>query len=97
MYLKKTQYILGLVIYAGQDTKVMQNYQKPQYKLSKVETFMNQSVLFILMLQLFFAMFAALVGFYQQNTPDNTWALYLDIVQYGKYELSLVDTDMQKN
>ena len=34
---------------------------------------------------------------YDANTPNNNWAPYLDIVQYGKYEFSIVDTKIQEN
>jgi phospholipid-transporting ATPase len=36
-YLRNTDWVLGVVIYTGQDTKIMRNAESPKIKVSYVE------------------------------------------------------------
>jgi len=42
--LKNTKWIVGFVVYTGNDTKLMQNQQKVRFKQSKLEGQMNKTV-----------------------------------------------------
>ena len=44
MSLRNTDYIIGLVIYTGHDTKIMKNSIKAKYKVSKLEGLLNNSI-----------------------------------------------------
>jgi len=46
--LKNTEYIYGVVIFTGHDTKVMRNSANPKYKFSKLEHMTNRAILAIL-------------------------------------------------
>lgn len=45
--LKNTQYVYGLVIYAGHDTKIMMNSIKPHYKKSELEILLGKQIIVI--------------------------------------------------
>lgn len=47
MSLRNTEYILGVVINTGHDTKVMRNSASAKYKFSRLELLSNQSILII--------------------------------------------------
>jgi phospholipid-translocating ATPase len=46
--LKNTDWIVGFVIFTGDDTKLMMNSQKVRFKQSKMEIKMNNLVLYII-------------------------------------------------
>ncbi|CAH1777133.1 unnamed protein product [Owenia fusiformis] len=48
--LRNTDFVEGLVLYAGHDTKAMLNNTGPRYKCSKLERFMNRSVIWCVIL-----------------------------------------------
>jgi phospholipid-transporting ATPase len=50
--LKNTSWIVGVVIYTGQDTKIMRNAEEAKFKQSGVERLTNQLILVIFLLQL---------------------------------------------
>ena len=50
--LKNTDYIIGLVVYTGKDTKIMQNANEPRYKISQIENNMNRLIIFLILMQL---------------------------------------------
>ncbi len=39
--MKNTEYVYGIVIYVGNDTKIMQNSKKPLRKISNMMKMMN--------------------------------------------------------
>lgn len=43
--LKNTEYIYGIVIYAGHDTKIMRNSVKSKSKLSRLEKATNRYII----------------------------------------------------
>lgn len=49
--LKNTEYVVGVVVYTGYDTKVMQNQDKPRFKLSQIEAQTNTLILLIILLE----------------------------------------------
>jgi magnesium-transporting ATPase (P-type) len=46
--LKNTEWIVGFVLFTGDDTKLMMNSQKSRFKQSKMEIRMNSLVLYII-------------------------------------------------
>ncbi len=46
--LKNTEWIVGFVLFTGDDTKLMMNSQKVRFKQSKMEIRMNSLVLYII-------------------------------------------------
>jgi len=47
-YLRNTKWIIGLVTYTGQDTKIMRNADASRIKSSEIEVIMNVLILGIL-------------------------------------------------
>jgi len=60
--LKNTDWALGLVVFTGEDTKLMMNSQKARYKMSKVEKKMNRLVIYIVIAQQILCLVLAIVG-----------------------------------
>lgn len=48
--LKNTQWIVGVVIYTGKDTKIMRNAEEARFKQSGIEKLTNRLILVIFML-----------------------------------------------
>jgi magnesium-transporting ATPase (P-type) len=46
--LKNTEFIYGIVVFTGHDTKVMKNQEKAWYKFSHLEKQMNTFIMLIL-------------------------------------------------
>lgn len=76
--LKNTLYIIGFVVYTGNDTRLMMNSKKGSFKLSKLEHMMNNLVLFILLIQISFCLLVALIGigWYKDEALST---IYLDL------------------
>ena len=62
MSLQNTEFIYGVVINTGDDTKIMQNSARPKYKFSSLEKLTNLSIAFIICLQIVLALLAASIG-----------------------------------
>ncbi len=45
--LKNTKWIAGIVVYTGEDTKIMKNADKSKYKVSNIETETNKFIISI--------------------------------------------------
>lgn len=50
--LKNTEYVYGISIFTGHDTKIMRNSAKSKYKFSSLEKLMNGAIALILLLQM---------------------------------------------
>ena len=70
--LKNTEYIYGVTIFQGHDTKIMRNNTKAKYKFSKLEYLLNKSILVILALQITFAIIGGSIGTAWTTDPDNS-------------------------
>lgn len=76
--LANTEWVLGAVVYAGHDTKVMMNANSARYKLSTIEKDTNRQVFIIFQIQtvlcIVAATFATIWNFAYQypylHTPD---------------------------
>ncbi|CAH0560353.1 unnamed protein product [Brassicogethes aeneus] len=58
--LKNTDYIEGIVVYAGHETKAMLNNGGPRYKRSSLEKQMNQDVLWCVLILIFLCIIGAI-------------------------------------
>jgi len=58
--LKNCEWIIGVVVYTGNDTKLMRNAEKSKSKQSRVEFMMNRLILVILFVQMIFCSITAI-------------------------------------
>ena len=61
--LRNTKWVIGYVVYAGHNTKLILNSKKPRMKFSRIETLMSRLLIGILFLQSVFCI--TLAGIYQ--------------------------------
>lgn len=71
-FLRNTEWIIGMVVYTGLDTKIMRNAEASKIKQSDVEKKMNGYILNILYTQLILALFTSLLclGWAFRNFSD---------------------------
>ena len=62
MSLRNTEYVYGVTIFTGHDTKVMKNSANSKYKFSKLELLSNFSILIIFCTQVALASLGAILG-----------------------------------
>ena len=60
--MRNTEYVFGLAIYQGHDTKIMQNSSKAKMKFSKLERQTNKTIGIMLLLSICIAFVGAFVG-----------------------------------
>lgn len=65
-YLKNTEYVIGVAIYCGADSKIMLNSANSRFKMTKMEHTMNNLILLLLMLQ-FALIVSSIVGYVLWN------------------------------
>jgi P-type E1-E2 ATPase len=76
--LRNTEWIYGMVINTGMDTKVMKNARKPPSKRSTLEKDMNKSIFTVLLLGVLLALIAAVFnGLWTTNKGFDHWYLAL--------------------
>ncbi|WRT65198.1 uncharacterized protein IL334_002141 [Kwoniella shivajii] len=79
--LKNTAWVIGIVIFTGSDTKIIQNAGRTPSKRSKVERQMNPQVLLNLFILALIAMVCAIVDHFNEvrwNNQQSYWMLYAD-------------------
>ena len=82
--IKNTGYIVGVVVYAGPDSKIMLNQGDTKHKISEVETRVNK-IQFVLFLVLVILSIGCSVGYY--NYHSQYWG------RKEIFYLALVNTD----
>merc|ERR1719329_40316 len=101
--LKNTEYVYGLTVFTGHDTKIMQNSARSKYKLSNLEKLTNKSIILILAVQVVFALIGAGLGSYnsnmfktenktgcennETNDPSCQWAYYLYLQDASMFKI----------
>ena len=68
--LRQTEYIIGIAVYIGHNTKSMKNNPLAKQKISKLEKAMNYQILFIFIFQIILSILASLINiiiFYSNN------------------------------
>ncbi|XP_022321882.2 phospholipid-transporting ATPase VD-like isoform X3 [Crassostrea virginica] len=76
--IKNTDFVEGIVLYAGHETKAMLNNRSPRYKRSKLERRINRDVIYCVILLLFLCLFCAIAsGIWLSNFEDSTVVLFI--------------------
>lgn len=60
--IRNTDYVYGMIVYTGHDTKIMMNSAQAKFKFSELEKNTNMCILSILCLQLILSLIAAIMG-----------------------------------
>ena len=63
MSLRNTEYIYGVVVFTGHDTKVMMNSAKAKMKFSKLQNYLSYSIFLIFCVQFVLALLGGAFGF----------------------------------
>lgn len=70
--LKNTDWILGVVIFVGIETKIMMNRQIPRHKRSKVEKKLNKYLIFVFSLLFLISIMCSIISVaYSSSYPDS--------------------------
>lgn len=82
--LKNTQWIIGLVVYTGHETKIMLNSANARAKYSSIEAQMNQQIIYIFIIQCFICFICSFIYslWYSDRTTDTDQ--YLDLNTYHR-------------
>lgn len=75
--LKNTEWILGVIVYTGRDSKIMMNSQKSRTKRSAVEKKLNIIIFLILMTQIFVCFTLAMIMLIRDSINDDNQEYYL--------------------
>jgi phospholipid-transporting ATPase len=74
--LKNTKWVVGIVSYTGNDTKIMMNADKSKYKQSNIERLTNSLILSILTFQFIVSLVSAIgAGIWSANSLENHYYL----------------------
>jgi phospholipid-transporting ATPase len=60
--LRNTEYVYGIVVFSGHDTKIMMNSSAAKYKFSGLEMYTNYAIIVVLITQFILASIGALTG-----------------------------------
>ena len=76
--LKNVNYVYGIVIYTGKETKIMMNIKKGYQKLSNIDKMLNIIVLYLVIIALVLAIIMAVIGINRTSKNRNKmdYALY---------------------
>ena len=67
-YLKQTDYIYGLVVYVGHNTKIMKNSPSAKHKTSRIENIMNFQIIVIFCVQILLSLLGAIINIIWVNS-----------------------------
>lgn len=74
--LKNTKWVVGIVCYTGNDTKIMMNADKSKYKQSNIERLTNSLILSILTFQFIVSLVSAIgAGIWSANSLEKHYYL----------------------
>jgi len=74
MSLKNTDYLYGMVIFTGHETKVMKNSEEAKYKCSRLELLTNKTIKLVLIVQILMSIIGGVMGFYELQ-KNHDWSL----------------------
>lgn len=77
--LKNTEWVVGLVIYTGHETKIMMNSPKARHKYSKLDIQMNKEIIYVFILQVVLCIFAAIYYSMWFSRSDDKTRVYLEL------------------
>ena len=79
--LRNTEWIVGIIIYTGHNTKLMQNAKKPKIKYSRLDKYLNILLFVIVIVQIILCVLSGFLrGYYYKKNLDDT-----DLMSYEKY------------
>ena len=82
--LRNTEWILGIIIYTGHNTKLMQNAKKPKIKYSRLDVLLNKLLMAIVIIQIILCILSAIFrAYYYKKNLDDT-----DLMAYEKHSYS---------
>lgn len=87
--LKNTDWIIGLVVYTGHQTKIMLNSANARKKTSKLEGQMNRQIFYIFLMQLLLCGVCSLYYSYWYSENKEVTDIYLELVASGESSLFL--------
>ena len=64
MSIKNTDFVYGLVVFTGHETKVMKNSGEAKYKLSRLEIAANGTIVVIFVIQILLAFIFGLLSYF---------------------------------
>ena len=83
--LRNTKWIMGIIIYTGHNTKLMQNAKKPKIKYSRIDVLLNKLLLAIFIVQIILCILSSIFrAYYYKKNLENT----KNIMSYEKYSYS---------
>lgn len=68
--LSNTDWIIGMVVYAGHDTKLLRNMGKPKYKQTHIEKTLNRVVIFLIIFQTVMCIVVAILAANYNNENE---------------------------
>ena len=79
--LKNTEYIYGIVLYTGNNNKIMLNSKKPRMKYSTLEKLMNKLLIIIFCFQILLCIFCAIMHkvYFDKNLKNNPFLKKMDV------------------
>lgn len=60
--LRNTEWVIGITVFTGHDSKIMMNTAEAKYKFSSLEKASNKAILFVLLMQICLASISSAVG-----------------------------------
>jgi len=75
--LKNVDYIYGIVLYSGKDTKLMQNIERDSFKRSHIENTENAIVIYVMLFTFVLCIVGAIVAIFKLKWLRNHNAFYL--------------------
>jgi magnesium-transporting ATPase (P-type) len=76
--LRNTEWVMGFVVYAGHQTKIMMNSANSKYKMSTLEKGTNKQIILIFIVQIIMCLLSSMVGIiWQKSLPEGKEG-YLD-------------------
>ena len=77
--LKNTDWVVGIAVYTGHETKIMLNSPKARSKFSRVEQQMNRQIIYIFLLQMAICMIAGIIFTVEFWLTESWTAQYLEL------------------
>jgi magnesium-transporting ATPase (P-type) len=59
--LRNTEWIIGVIVYSGHQTKIMMNSANSRFKMSSIEKGTNKQIIFIFIAQLFMCLLCSVI------------------------------------
>jgi magnesium-transporting ATPase (P-type) len=81
--LQNTQYVIGLIVYAGHQTKIMMNSSNTRFKMSRLEKTTNKQILIVFVVQVICCLIGAILSVSWQTYLKDHSAWYLGLQTSG--------------